>query len=411
MSKNRVVITGIGMLTPIGNSVSECWNNGVEGQSGISNITQFDASEFASQIAGEVKGFDPEQYIDRKETKRLDRFSQLAIGACEQAWEDSGIQDNTYDDTRCGCIIGSGVGGLGILEKNYDVFKQSGPRRISPFLIPGMLDNLAPGHLAIRHSLKGINLITSSACTSSAHAIGESARMIANGVQDMMVTGGTESTVTYLGIGGFAAMKALSTRNDEPTKASRPFDKERDGFVLSEGSVILVLESLEKAQERGAKIYAEVTGYGFSCDASHITAPSGVGAEQCMKQAISEAGLTTTDISYVNAHGTSTPVGDQQESQAIKNVFGDRAQNGLAVSSTKSMTGHLLGSAGAIEAALCSLMLQNQKILPTINLDNPDEGCDLDYVPHTAREAELNHVLSNSFGFGGTNASLVLSKV
>ena len=410
MSKKRVVITGIGMVTPLGNTRQENWDAAVEGKSGIARISQFDPSDFASQIAGEVKGFDIQDFMDKKEAKRLDRFSHFAIGASDEAWKDSGLTAETYPLERFGCILGSGVGGLATLEQNYETFKKSGPRRISPFLIPAMLDNLAPGHVAIRYGLKGINFIISSACTSAAHAIGESARMIANGLQDAMVTGGTESTVTYLGVGGFAAMKALSTRNDQPERASRPFDKDRDGFILSEGSVIFTLESLDNATKRGAKIYAEVLGYGASCDASHITAPSGIGAESCMKYAMKEAGVNPEDIDYVNAHGTSTPVGDAQESKAIANVFGDYAHNGLMVSSTKSMTGHLLGAAGAIETGLCSLMLQNQIVLPTINLENQDEACTLDYVPNAARDAKLDKVLTNSFGFGGTNGSLILGK-
>ncbi len=411
MEKRRVVITGIGMVTPLGNSTKESWDSAVSGKSGIARITQFDPSPFAAQIAGEVKGFNIEDYMDRKDAKRLDRFSQLAIGASDEAWKDSGLSAETYPMEKFGCIVGSGVGGLKTLEENYEIFRTSGPRRISPFLIPAMLDNLSAGHIAIRFGLKGVNFITSSACTSASHAMGESARMIAYGMQEAMVTGGCESTVTYLGIGGFAAMKALSTRNDEPEKASRPFDVDRDGFIMGEGAVMFVLESLDSAKKRGAKIYAEVIGYGVSCDASHITAPSGVGAESCMKYAIADAGLNITDIDYVNAHGTSTPVGDAQETKAIKNVFNDYAKNGLLVSSTKSMTGHLLGAAGAIEAAFCALMLEHQVVLPTINLDNPDPACDLDYVPHEARQAKLKNVLSNSFGFGGTNASLVLQKM
>ena len=411
MEKRRVVITGMGMMTPLGKTQAETWESAVNGKSGIGPITQFDASEFAAQIAGEVKGFEPQDYLDKKEARRIDRFSQLAVAASQEAWDDSGLSKDTYEMERFGCIIGSGVGGLKTLEDNYKVYAKSGPRKISPFLIPGMLDNLAPGHISIRYGLKGVNFIISSACTSSAHAIGEAARMVSLGVQDAVMTGGTESTVTPLGIGGFAAMKALSTRNDDPQKASRPFDEGRDGFILSEGSVIFVLESLDAAKERGAKIYAEVLGYGVSSDASHITAPSGVGAEYCMREAIKNAGLEINDIQYVNAHGTSTPVGDVMETKAIKGVFGDYAHNGLLVSSTKSMTGHLLGAAGAIEIGLCSLMLQNQIVLPTINLEKPAAECDLDFVPQVARKAELKHILSNSFGFGGTNGSVVLGRV
>lgn len=411
MTIKRVVITGIGMQTPLGSGREVTWQAALAGKSGINKITQFDASEFASQIAGEVSDFNPEDFIDKKEARRLDRFSQLAIAASQEAWDDSGIAEGFYIPERFGCVLGVGMGGLRTLEDNHTIMMNSGPRRISPFLIPAMLDNLAPGHLGIRYGLKGVNFVVSSACTSATHALGEATRMIAYGFQDAVMTGGAESTVTELGIGGFAAMKALSTRNDDPEKASRPFDKDRDGFVLSEGSVVFLLESLDNAKKRGAKIYAEVLGYGVSCDASHITAPSGKGAEQCMQEALRVAGLNTEEIQYVNTHGTSTPVGDVAESKAVKNVFGDYAKNGLMVSSTKSMTGHLLGAAGAIEAGLCALMLQNQVVLPTINLDNPDDECDLDYVPHEARDAKLERVLSNSFGFGGTNGSLVLGRI
>lgn len=411
MDKRRVVITGIGMLTPLGNTLKDSWSAAKEGKSGIDTITRFDASAFSARIAGEVKGFNIEDFVDRKEAKKLDLFSQFAIAASQEAWDDSGLTSESYDPKRFGCIVGVGMGGLGTLENNHTAYEKSGPRRVSPFLIPAMISNLAAGHIAIRYGLRGINYVACSACASATHAIGEAARLISLGVHDAVITGGTESTVTSMGIGGFAAMKALSTRNDDPTKASRPFDKGRDGFVLSEGSVILTLESLESAQARGAKIYAEVLGYGYSCDASHITAPSGIGAEDCMKDAIKDAGLTEKDITYVNAHGTSTPVGDVTETNAIKNVFKEYANNGLIVSSTKSMTGHMLGAAGAIEAAFCSLSIKEGIILPTINLDDPEESCDLDYVPNTARKTDVKYALSNSFGFGGTNASVVLGKV
>ena len=411
MTKRRVVITGIGTISPLGLTTDETWTNAVQGKSGISKITRFDASAFASSIAGEVKNFNPENYIDKKEAKRLDLFSQYSIAASIEAYKSSNISQDFYDPKRFGCIMGVGMGGLTTLESNYDAYLSSGPRRISPFLIPAMISNLSAGHIAIQFGLKGINYVTCSACASATHAIGESARLIANGFQDAMLTGGAESTVSPVGIGGFSAMKALSTRNNEPEKASRPFDKDRDGFVLSEGSVVMMLETLENAQKRGANIIAEVLGYGSSCDASHITAPSGFGAEECMSMAIKDAGLNEKDINYVNVHGTSTPIGDIAETKAIKNVFKEYAQNGLAVSSTKSMTGHLLGAAGAIEAAFCALTINNDIILPTINLDNPDPECDLDYVPNKARNANVKYALSNSFGFGGTNASMVLANI
>lgn len=414
MNPRRVVITGLGVISPIGNSPDEAWQNCCAGKSGIGPITRFDASAFNSQIAGEVKGFKPEDYgIDAKEQKKLDYFSMYSLAAAQQAWEDSKIASAGYDLSRAGCVMGVGIGGLGYLEKAHETYLNSGPRRITPFLIPGMISNLAPGHIAIKYGIKGVNFTITSACTSSTHALGEAYRMIKNGLQDVMITGGAESTVTPMAVGGFAAMKALSTRNEEPTKASRPFDKERDGFVLSEGAVVFVLEDLEKAKARGAKIYAELVGYGFSCDANHITAPcaDGSGAIACMQMALDDAGLKGEQITYVNSHGTSTPVGDAAETAAIKKLFGDYAKNGLMVCSTKSMTGHLLGAAGAIEAFFSALSTRDNIVPPTINLDNPDEQCDLDYVPHTARKLQVNYVMSNSFGFGGTNGSVIIGKV
>jgi 3-oxoacyl-[acyl-carrier-protein] synthase II len=414
MTKKRVVITGIGMISPLGNTLKEAWDNCVAGKSGISKITRFDASAFGSQIAGEVKGFNPEAYgIDAKEQKKMDYFSMYALAAAKNAWEDSGVAFAGYDLGRAGCLLGVGMGGLCYLEKTHTTYMESGPRRITPFLIPAMISNLAPGHIGIKYGLRGVNFTITSACTSSTHALGEAYKLIASGAQDFMVTGGSESTVSPMAIGGFASMKALSSRNEEPEKASRPFDKDRDGFVLSEGAVVFILEELEKAKSRGAKIYAEVVGYGSSCDANHITAPcaDGAGAIACMSMALADAKLNPEQITYVNSHGTSTPVGDIAETMAIKKLFGDYAKKGLMVISTKSVTGHLLGAAGAIEAAFSALSIKDDVIPPTMNLDNPDEQCDLDYVPHNARKTKVQYVMSNSFGFGGTNGTVILGKV
>lgn len=411
MTKRRVVITGLGALSPLGNTVPDNWKAAIAGQSGISKITRFDTTNFTSQIAGEVKNFDPLAYLDAKEIKKHDLFSQYGIAASQEAWDDSGLGTASLDKTRFGCILGIGIGGLTTLEKYMEIFLEGGPRKLSPFLIPAMISNLGPGNVGIRYGLKGINYTITSACTSATHAIGESYRMIASGIQDVMITGGSESAVSAIGVGGFCAMKALSTRNDEPHRASRPFDRDRDGFVLSEGSAVLVLEALEIAERRGAKIYGEVIGYGASCDAHHITAPSpdGSGAIACMQTAIEEAGISTDQIGYVNAHGTSTPANDSTETKALKSVFGARAKNGLLVSSTKSMTGHLLGAAGAIEAVFTALALKEGVIPPTINLENPSDECDLDYVANSARKSKVEYAISNSFGFGGTNASIVFA--
>jgi 3-oxoacyl-[acyl-carrier-protein] synthase II len=393
--------------------VSESWQGAITGRSGVAPITRFDAKDFSAQIAAEVKGFDPVTYLESKEVKKHDLFSQFAIGAAQQAWDDSKLGAGGWDPHRVGCILGIGIGGLATLEKYHGAYVEGGPRKISPFLIPAMISNLGPGNIAIRFGLKGPNYTITSACTSSTHAIGESWRMIANGLQDIVITGGAESAVTPVGVGGFCAMRALSTRNSDPTKASRPFDKDRDGFVLGEGAAILVLEALESAEKRGAPIYAEVVGYGASCDAHHITAPceGGEGAVACMREAIATAGLRPDQISYVNAHGTSTEANDKTETVAIKQVFGSWAHKGLLVSSTKSMTGHLLGAAGAIEAMFSILAIQRGIVPPTINLETPDEACDLDYVAQRAREQAVNYAISNSFGFGGTNASVVFGKV
>ncbi len=411
MQRRRVVVTGIGIISPLGNTRQESWAGAKEGRSGVGQITRFDASAFATHFAAEVKGFSPDPFIEFKEQKKQDLFSQYAVAGAHEALTDAKLlgDKTSYDAAKMGCVLGVGIGGLMILEKYYAAYLEGGPKKISPFLIPGMISNLGPGNVAIKYGLKGVNYTVTSACTSSTHAIGEAFRMIADGMQDMMVTGGAESTVSPVGIGGFCALKALSTRNDDPQRASRPFDKDRDGFVLGEGCTILVLEALDNAVKRGAQIYGEVLGYGTSCDAHHMTAPSvdGEGAINCMRNALQWAGLNPNDIGYLNAHGTSTPANDSSETAAIKTVFGAWAHNGLLVSSTKSMTGHLLGAAGAIEAAFCLLAMRDSIVPPTINLDNPDEGCDLDYVPHKARQHKVQIAMSNSFGFGGTNASLI----
>ncbi len=415
MEKRTVVITGIGIVSPLGNTREETWEGIKAGKSGIGVVTRFDTSAYACHIAGEVKGFDATKFIEPKEVKKLDLFSQYAIAAGQEAWEDAGLNStstgaNLFDARRMGAVLGVGLGGLPVIEKFHTALMEGGPRKISPFLIPAIISNLGPGHLGIRFGLKGVNMTITSACASGTHAIGEAARAIADGYCDMVMTGGTESTISGLGIGGFCAMKALSTRNEEPEKASRPFDRDRDGFVMGEGSAILILESLESAKKRGAHIYCEVAGYGSSCDAYHITSPSedGEGAINCMRNALGNAGVRPEQVDYINAHGTSTAANDATETMAIKQVFGERAKNGLLVSSTKSMTGHLLGAAGAIEGAFCVLAIRDGVVPPTINLDNPDEGFDLDYVPNVSRKTKVNVAISNSFGFGGTNATVVM---
>ena len=406
----QVAITGIGILSPLGNTTEEAWKNAKAGVSGIAPITRFDVSAFTTRIAGEVRNFRPEDFVEPKEVKKLDIFSQYALAAAVEAWKNSGVSD-AYQPERMGCLLGVGIGGLTTLEKYHSAYIEGGPRKISPFLIPAMISNLGPGNIAIKYGLKGVNFVITSACTSATHAIGEAYRMIKYGIQDCILTGGAESTITPIGIGGFCSMKALSTRNEEPEKASRPFDKDRDGFVMGEGATILVFEEMESAKKRGANILAEVIGYGASCDAFHITAPGGGGAVQCMSEALKDAKISPSQVGYINAHGTSTPANDEAETKAIKGVFGDWAEGGLLVSSTKSMTGHLLGAAGAIEAAFSILAIKEGIIPPTINLDNPSEGNTLDYVPHTARKKDINIALSNSFGFGGTNASVIFKKV
>lgn len=410
MSLRRVVVTGLGMVTPLGNTREDSWKSALAGKSGIADITKFDATNFTTRFAGEVKGFDGTQFVDRKEIKKMDLFSVYAIAAGDEAWADAKLENHTYQSSRMGCIYGVGMGGLGYLENNHQTYLEKGPGRISPFLIPAMISNLVAGHLGMRYHLMGPNFVISSACASSVHSIGEAYRMIAWGVQDLIVTGGSEGVVTPMGIGGFCSIRALSTRNDAPEKASRPFDVDRDGFVLGEGGITIILESLEGALARGANIYAEVVGYSASCDAHHITAPreDGLGVRTAMEDAMKSAGIEREEISYINMHGTSTPLGDKAESKAIKNVFGDYATNGLLCSSTKSMTGHLLGAAGAIEAGLTLLSIRDQIIPPTINIDNQDPECELDYCANTARKAKINVAMSNSFGFGGTNGSLIL---
>ncbi len=413
MSNRRVVITGIGIISPVGNNKEITWANLIAGKSGVGRITAFDPTDFPSQIAGEVKDFDPETIMPKKELRRIDRFSMFALAAAKEAWEDSGLEGHNYTPHKMGAIIGVGIGGLHTLEENFKEIDKGGSRKASPFLIPAMISNLAPGHIAIQYGLKGVNYALTSACTSGTHALGEAFRMIREGLQDVMVTGGSEAAVTVSGCAGFGKMKALSTRNDEPERASRPFDRDRDGFVIGEGGAVLVLEELEVAKARGAKLYAEVIGYGFSCDAFHITAPpeGGEGAIRCMEMAIEQAGIPKEQIGYVNAHGTSTPVNDPAETSALKKVFGDYAKNGLLVSSTKSMTGHLLGAAGGLEGAISALVLKTGIIPPTINLENPDDACDLDYVANEAREVSVEAVMSNSFGFGGTNGAIILKRI
>lgn len=407
----RVVITGIGMVSPCGVGTVETWKALIEGRSGIGRITRFDTTDYPTLIAGQVKDFDPATFIPKKEIKKMDLFIHYAIAASEFAVKDSGYITDASNATRLGTFIGSGIGGFGVIEATHKALLEGGPRKVSPFFIPASIVNLASGWVSIRHGAKGPNSATCTACTTGAHAVGDSFEIIKRGDADAMICGGSEGCITPLGIGGFCAMRALSTRNDEPEKASRPFDRDRDGFVMGEGAGILFLEELESAKKRGAKIYAEVVGYGMSSDAFHITAPSedGDGAIRVMQNAIQDAEITPDKIDYINAHGTSTPFNDRSETMAIKAVFGDHARK-LAVSSTKSMTGHLLGAAGGLEAAIMALAIHDQIAPPTINLDNPDEGCDLDYIPHQSRRMEIRYALSNSFGFGGTNGALVFKR-
>ena len=408
----RVVVTGMGMLTPLGLTMDESWKSALAGKSGIDRIKAFDASGFDVTFAGEIKGFDPNLWIEKKEQKKMDRFIQLSLAATEMAIRDSGIEFTDELRARTGTIVGVGIGGLPAIEAQHKVLMERGPFRLTPFFIPMVISNLASGQISIKHGLKGVNYSVTSACASGAHAIGESVNYIRRGICDVMVAGGAESTVSPLAMGGFAAMKALSTRNEHPKAASRPFDRERDGFVLSEASAVLILEDYERAARRGARIYAEVSGYGVSSDAHHMTNPSpgGVGAATAMRMSLEDAGLNPDEVQYINAHGTSTPVGDEIETQAVHRVFGEHARK-VWVSSTKSMMGHSLGAAGAVESVFSILSLKENMAPPTINLENPSEGCDLDYIPAVARDGKFTNVLNNSFGFGGTNATLVFSKV
>jgi 3-oxoacyl-[acyl-carrier-protein] synthase II len=409
----RVVVTGIGLVTPIAVGTEETWQGLLAGKSGIGPITHFDHSAFATHFAGEVKGFDPTRWMTSRDIKTLDLFLQYAIAAGSLAIHDSGLEIKGEFAERVGCFVGAGLGGVATIEATCKTLWEKGPRYgISPFFVPMIIVNLASGQISIRFGAKGPNLSQVSACSTGAHAIGDAARVIERGDADAMICGGTEATVSPLGVGGFNSMRALSTRNDAPQKASRPFDVDRDGFVIAEGSGVVVLEEMEHAKARGAKIYAEVRGYALNADAHHITspAPEGEGAQRCMRLALADAKLAKEDIGYINAHGTSTKVGDIAETMAIKKVFGDSARK-LMVSSTKSMTGHMLGAAGGVETAICALVVARGVVPPTINYTTPDPDCDLDYVPNAAREVRIQHALSNSFGFGGTNACLVLSRV
>ena len=412
MDSRRVVVTGLGLITPLGMGVETTWENLINGKSGIGKITCFDTSAFPTQIAGEVKNFNPEDFIEVKDIKKMDRFIHLAVAAATIALEGSGLKITDDNAERVGVIVGSGIGGLGTIEHYHSVLLERGPRRITPFFIPMLVINLASGQISIRFGAKGPNSAVSTACATGNHSIGDAFKIIQRGEADAMIAGGAEAVITPLGIGGFNAMKALSTRNNEPEKASRPFDIDRDGFVMGEGAGIMILENLHSAMERGAKIYAEVIGYGMTADAYHITSPSpgGEGAARCMSIALRDGGVEPSKIDYINAHGTSTKAGDELESNAIKTVFGEHAYK-VAISSTKSMTGHLLGAAGGVEAVFSVMSILNDIVPPTINLDNVDPECgNLDYVPRTARKMPVNYVLSNSFGFGGTNACLLLKK-
>ncbi len=412
MSKRRVVVTGLGIVSPVGSTVESAWSAVLRGESGIGRITRFDASAFATRIGGAVKGFDVGQYITPKEARRMDEFMQYGVAAGMQAFVDSGIDMARADGERCGVITGAGIGGLATIESEYEAYRVAmSPRKISPFFIPSSIINMISGHLSIKYGLKGPNLGVVTACTTSTHAIGLGMRTIQYGDADFMIAGGGEMSTTICGIGGFSQAKALSQRNDEPEKASRPWDKDRDGFVASDGGGAVVLESLDHAVARGARIYAELVGFGMSGDAYHITAPpeDGAGARLAMQNALRDAGIQPTDVQYLNAHATSTPLGDRAETVAIKGAFGEHARK-LAVSSTKSMTGHLLGAAGVVEAIFSILAIRDNVAPPTINLDQPDPDCDLDYVPHVARPMPIDVALSNSFGFGGTNGTLIFRR-
>lgn len=407
----RVVVTGVGVVSPLGLDEESTWRGLIEGRSGIGLITHFDPSDFSTRIAGEVKGFDPLSFLDRKNARKMDRFIAFALLASDQAAASSGLKIDSSNRDRVGVFIGSGIGGFGTIEREHEKFLREGPKKISPFFIPASIINEAAGQVSIRLSAAGPNSATCTACAAGCHAIGDSFKIIQRGDADAMVSGGSEAAITPMGVGGFSALKALSTRNDEPERASRPFDAERDGFVVGEGSGIVVLEELEHARRRDARILAEIVGYGTSADAFHITLPpeDGNGAMRAMAAALSDAGVQPEEVEYINAHGTSTVPNDRIETLAVKALFGDHAYK-LAISSTKSMTGHLLGAAGGLEAAVTVRCLVEQMIPPTINLDHPDPDCDLDYVPHTARRGHIRYALSNSFGFGGTNAALLFKR-
>jgi 3-oxoacyl-[acyl-carrier-protein] synthase II len=411
MNQRRVVITGLGVVSPLGNDIPLFWSNIKEGRSGIRRYEAFDSEDFACKIAGEVRDLQVNNFFrNPKDARRADRFSQLAMAAAKKAVTDSGLDPEKVNRDRIGVMIGSGIGGLQSMEMETQRLAEKGPSRVSPFTITMMISNMASGLVAIEYGFRGPNLAIVTACATATHSIGEAWRMIKFGEADAFVAGGTEATITPIGVAGFTSMKAMSTRNDEPERASRPFDAERDGFVMGEGAGILVIEELEHAKRRGAPIYCELAGYGITCDAHHVTAPLPEGAARCMKIAMDHAGVTPSDISYINAHATSTPVGDISETKALKLALKEEAYK-IPVSSTKSMTGHLLGAAGGVETAICALSLKEGVIPPTINLDHPDPECDLDYVPHEAREAKLKVALNNSFGFGGHNASLVLKEL
>jgi 3-oxoacyl-[acyl-carrier-protein] synthase II len=412
MSRRRVVVTGMGMVTPLGSNVKDTWDNVLEGKSGVSDIDLFDASQFSTRFAAQVKDFDVAQYMTAKEARKMDLFIQYGMAASMQALDDAALLSDDLDYNRVGCAIGSGIGGLPMIEKNVELLNKSGPKRISPFFVPGAIINMISGHVAIKFGFKGPNISIVTACTTGTHNIGMAGRMISYGDADVMIAGGAEMAITQLGIGGFGAARALSTRNDDPKTASRPWDKDRDGFVMGDGAGILVLEEYEHAKARGAKIYAELAGFGMSDDAHHMTAPpeSGVGALSAMSAALKDAKLEAADVDYINAHGTSTPAGDLAETNAVKSLMGPAASD-VAISSTKSMIGHLLGASGAVESIFSVLAIRDQLAPPTINLENPGEGCDLNYVPHTPQKRRIDVVLNNSFGFGGTNGSLVFSKV
>ncbi len=410
--QRRVVITGTGVVSPIGHDTDSFWNSLIAGKSGIGRIESFDTTDYSCHIAGEIRDFDAAPFFATpRDARRTDRYIQLGMAAAKMAWAHAGLADSEIDLTRAGAIIGSGIGGLGTLEAQHANLLQKSPSRVSPFTIPMMIANMASGLVAMELGLRGPNMSIVTACATANHSIGEAWRTIKFGDADIFLAGGSESTILPMGLAGFANMRALSLRNDEPQRASRPFDSGRDGFVMGEGAAVLIVEELEHAKKRGATILAELTGYGLSCDAHHLSAPhpDGEGAARCMEMALRHSGLATTDIDYINAHGTSTPLGDICETRAIKRVFGDHARNGLVVSSTKSMTGHLLGAAGGVEAVACIEAIRHGIIPPTINLDDPDPECDLDYAPHTAREKPVRAALSNSFGFGGHNASLLFS--